>query len=805
MLSKLVFNDFELNPENFINGVTYKNSVNAERDLYFRTVAMSEIKFSVLESTLSETAKTGLVDGAECEFYYKSGNQRLQVTNIIQNGDFANSTNWSGYFTVANKVGTGTQFIQAVALQAHKYYLSFSVDDFSELAQEIEVILGQSYGDYVSISKGWQRVSLIIDATGFINNNLEISTEYTSIEDFNLKEVMLIDLTEISMQDKTVSELEDIFANYFSGTKTIIDEELGYVKGNTYTIKDIKKTGGRLNVTAYDDMYKFDVDVSEWVNSLSYPRALITMFTSLCNYLNVSGLGLDRPNMYRLLEENALSEGITGRIVLQYIAELTNSIIYIDNERRVVLSYYQEKEVTIDNSKYIKFTKADYRTAKIDKVQIKSTLHDIGVIVGTGENALIVHENPLAAGESDLAIRPIAQAIYDNIKEFDYYPFEIEMLEDCGINVGDIITINGEKTIVMEKIMKPSGVVLSATGEKTRNTQTSQTNYEFIRLRGMAHDIINTVDTFESRISTAEGNVTTLTQTVNGFSGTISDAEDNIATLTATVNGFSSRITTAEGNVTTLTTTVNGFDSRITTVEGYNSRITQTESNIALVVGSGKLVGSGGAVNASVVVSAINGGTATISASRISLTGKTINLTSDDITITSNNFQVDKNGNITAQNATLSGTSNLILGEVTGYYRTRESYISGTRDFRMVFYHVNDPEIAMPFIATAIDNQGTAWFSKMMIFEPYADNLNSRGELSYDFVNDAVHLMSNSTSKLKISSATNMSIDSTKSGGIVHIATSENYPLPQEVIIGTNTGKIFLKGQVYINNTLLPY
>lgn len=56
----------------------------------------------------------------------------------------------------------------------------------------------------------------------------------------------------------------------------------------------------------------------------------------------------------------------------------------------------------------------------------------------------------------------------------------------------------------------------------------------------------------------------------------------------------------------------------------------------------------------------------TINANKISLAGKTINMTSDNVAINSTNFKVDKNGNMTCNNANVTGTIKSSNATITG-------------------------------------------------------------------------------------------------------------------------------------------
>ena len=123
----------------------------------------------------------------------------------------------------------------------------------------------------------------------------------------------------------------------------------------------------------------------------------------------------------------------------------------------------------------------------------------------------------------------------------------------------------------------------------------------------------------ESKIETAEGKVSILSQTVDGFDMRILTAEGHVSDLSQTVQGFDARILSAEGSVATLTLTVNTFDSRIKSVEGSTTQIEQLSNKISLVVTDK------GAIDSASIITAINNDTSsiTLSANKIDITAIT--------------------------------------------------------------------------------------------------------------------------------------------------------------------------------------
>lgn len=117
-----------------------------------------------------------------------------------------------------------------------------------------------------------------------------------------------------------------------------------------------------------------------------------------------------------------------------------------------------------------------------------------------------------------------------------------------------------------------------------------------------------TVKGFETRVSSVEGDITALEQTSSNITARIEDAEGNISTLEQTVKGIETRITnaegdasdalataealvfrvsTAEGDISTLEQTANGLSLRVSTAEGNISTVSQTADKVNWLIKSG--------------------------------------------------------------------------------------------------------------------------------------------------------------------------------------------------------------------------
>lgn len=161
-------------------------------------------------------------------------------------------------------------------------------------------------------------------------------------------------------------------------------------------------------------------------------------------------------------------------------------------------------------------------------------------------------------------------------------------------------------------------------------------------------------------------------QKIEGLIQNISDNSENITSINASLGEISQKVNTIENNVNENTEFIvqktgelniknNEILAKVTELKTTEEEdVSEINSQINILSDSISLKLSSSDFTSSAIIGLINNrdgtSTAKINASNINLYGKDINLTSDYITISSNNFNVDRNGNVTANNATLSGT-----------------------------------------------------------------------------------------------------------------------------------------------------
>ena len=111
-------------------------------------------------------------------------------------------------------------------------------------------------------------------------------------------------------------------------------------------------------------------------------------------------------------------------------------------------------------------------------MQIKQSDDDVGVIYPpdeTGTNALVIQGNLLLTAASADALRPVAQALYEQLQGVTYTPLEVSLPLTAGAPApGQIIAVTdaGGRTMqayVMQRTVTGQRMTLTCTGNARRD------------------------------------------------------------------------------------------------------------------------------------------------------------------------------------------------------------------------------------------------------------------------------------------------------------------------------------------------
>ena len=296
-----------------------------------------------------------------------------------------------------------------------------------------------------------------------------------------------------------------------------------------YTCEKPEKDGGnKYKVTAYDNIAKLDIDVADWLNSLNFPITIEAFANSLAakcglTFKNVPPINGDYP------VQAFTANSSTGRDLMKMVAQATGCFIRAASNGELEYAWYvtnSELLIATNKSKSLRFHKtaydkenkilrdrqvvklrtadvvyqpestpyfsgqltfSDFTVTAIDKVQVKQSDDDVGVIYpadAAGTNALVISGNKLLVTDSDATLRPYVKNLYDRLNNMVYVPCSnIQTPETLDIRAGDIVTVTDGKRKFVTWItsIKRSGnrCTFESVGSINRSTTTAVNNAKY--------------------------------------------------------------------------------------------------------------------------------------------------------------------------------------------------------------------------------------------------------------------------------------------------------------------------------------
>lgn len=247
-----------------------------------------------------------------------------------------------------------------------------------------------------------------------------------------------------------------------------IDADTGTeTKIGIYTCEKPEKDGGnKYKVTAYDNITKLDIDVSDWLNSLKFPVTIKAFADSLAAKCGLTFKNIPPINGNYTVQAFT-SNSTTGRALMKMVAQATGCFIRAASNGELEYAWYvtnSELSIATNKSNGLYFHKtaydkgnkilrdrqvvrlrtadvvyqpkstpyfsgqltfSDFTVTAIDKVQVKQSDDDVGVIYptdATGTNALVISANKLLVADSDATLRPYVKNLYDRLNNIVYVP-----------------------------------------------------------------------------------------------------------------------------------------------------------------------------------------------------------------------------------------------------------------------------------------------------------------------------------------------------------------------------------------------
>lgn len=409
-------------------------------------------------------------------------------------------------------------------------------------------------------------------------------------------------------------------------------------------VKPTKASRNTYKVYAYDAVSRLDGIQSTWLRSIQgqFPMSLWAFAQAVAARCGVTIANTALPANGSYQVQAFYSDDLTGRQLLAWVAQAAGCFLRANADGALEFAWYADRrDVVIGPGEgaaastlladstgallqeadgyYLLAAAAadadgvtpyydgtlsyeDYTCATIDKVQIRQSSDDVGVVFPAdeaGTNALTIEGNLLLTTSTDAALRPVAQALYAQMQAVEYTPCSVRIpaaqAAALGLGAGQIVRVQDARGRVFDAwIMTASwsadGVTLESTGNASRDGSAATNQQIYKNLTGKMLEIRASVDGLELKASELQGDYTELLLTVEGISATVSAQDGRLSTLEFTADGLETKVTGLEGDYSSLLQTVDQIETTVSgKIDGNQAQtlINQSLDSITLSAANG--------------------------------------------------------------------------------------------------------------------------------------------------------------------------------------------------------------------------
>lgn len=361
----------------------------------------------------------------------------------------------------------------------------------------------------------------------------------------------------------------------------VTDDNVRHTIG-LFTMERPTRSGqGTYKFLAYDRVSWLDKDLTQWLSGLTgWPYTVATFAGMVCTQCGLTlSLPDDLPNASYEIRQFSGS-GITGRMLMQWIGQITCRFVRATASGAIELAWYTETSETISPSGTYAFfggslSYEDYEIAQIQKVQIQVSDDDNGTVypadLEDDVNTYKITGNYLLTAETGTELVLVAQNIYDQMHGVKYTPCSVSLLANTDINAGDIVTVadkNGKSITVyiMSKVNKGQRDTLECTGSYKRDSSTATNDLSLKALNGKVLNIKKSVDGLRVENADTAGKVASIELNVDGISAQVSAQEGDLESVKENVARIQQ---TAEDVSIKIQSVIDDGVSKVTTETGY--------------------------------------------------------------------------------------------------------------------------------------------------------------------------------------------------------------------------------------------
>ena len=316
-----------------------------------------------------------------------------------------------------------------------------------------ETVVMTSEQDFTLTGNGYSEDG----GTGFplgmaLSRSITLNIDNTSIID-SLKDISSDNILDHKSED-ILATRKSAKTDYYQARITLYTEAdlpdgtTERIREGIFTVIDAVTPGEILKITAYDDMYKAD---TPFTSLLSYPASAQALLNEVCTQCGITlGSATFRNNNFQIQQA---PEGLTGRQIIGYIAQIAGGNAVIDSNARLIIKTYdlsgfdQEEEVSADEietssgihiiSQYTEDPDIGTDDVTITGVTVEIEHEDTDetevYTAGTAAYAMSV-DNPLISGKEKEAVDLIADVVIG----ITLRPFSGKFMPDPTIEFMDL-------------------------------------------------------------------------------------------------------------------------------------------------------------------------------------------------------------------------------------------------------------------------------------------------------------------------------------------------------------------------------
>ena len=354
--------------------------------------------------------------------------------------------------------------------------------------------------------------------------------------------------------------------------------------------KPTRSSANTYKLVAYDHVAKLDRDLTTWFvkQAESFPMNLQTFVEMVCDKCGVTLKNDFIPHGDFGIPYFSAGE-VTGRKLLQWAAQIGARYVRATPDGKIEFAWYTKKNTIsiatsqseVDGVTAVPYfegslTYEDYEVAPVQKVQIRNSDEDVGVVwpsdVEEG-NTYVVSTNYMLTGMAESDLQYVAQSIYQALMNFTYVPCKVSVPRGSGLKAGDIVTVmdaNGVTfdTCIMSRTVSAGKEVLECTGSPSRGSSTAVNNRSFESLAGKVLNIKTSVDGLLIENKDLKQNYAKLSLDVSTISTKVGDAKENITELQQTAGQVVVSAKSEQGTLSTIISNEGTWKSEYVDVNG---------------------------------------------------------------------------------------------------------------------------------------------------------------------------------------------------------------------------------------------